>query len=245
MTTLPKILFAFLSFAVSTALAQNARISNGIVTNLSEAKMVKYVDEVDFNGLGGDAKISYSRIKGSPFWKEEWKEADLFTANGKIGSAPVKLNLATNEIYFQKGSEEWVLLDQDIVRVMIKDDSLEFQRHVPNLFVNKKKLDDFVAVLNKGSYQLLKYIRRALGSADSLFGTQKRYFFRDDVYYFIRTKDMIQPFRKLNEESFLAVLPMASQYKSWIREQKLTFKKEEDLLQFLRYYNAKITVTPE
>jgi hypothetical protein len=245
MTTLLKILVAFLCLYASRALAQNARFNNGVITNLSEAKMVKYVDEVDFNGLGGDAKISYGRIKGSPFWKEEWKEADLFTANGKIGSAPVKLNLATNEIYFQKDGEQWVLQDQDILRVAIKSDSLEFQRHVPNLFLNKKKLDDFVAVLNKGTYQLLKYTRRTLGSADSLFGTQKRYFFRDDIHYFIRTKDMIHPVRKLNEESFLAVLPMASQYKGWIREQNLSFKTEEDLLQFLRFYNTKITVAPE
>ena len=220
-------------------------MSDGVVTNLSQARMVKYVDEVNFNGLGGNARISYNRIKGSPFWRDSWQEADLYTVNGKIGTAPVKVNLATNEIYFQREDGEWVLQDNDIVRVALKKDSIELQRSIPNLFLNKKKLDDFVIVLNKGPYQLLKYIRRTLNSADSLFGTQKRYFFHDDVYYFVSTKDMIQPVKKLNEENFLAVLPLSSQFKDWIAAQKLRFKKEEDLLIFLHFYNARTSVSPE
>lgn len=236
------LLFLLAPFALP---AQNVRMNNGIITNLSEAKMVKYVDEVDFNGLGGNAKVSYSRIKGSPFWSDQWKEADLFTESSQIGTAPVKLNLATDEIYFLKNNEEWVLQDKDIVRVVFKNDSIEFQRKVANLFLNKKKVDGLVAILNQGAYQLIRYVHRTVVTADSLFGTQKRYFFRDDIDYFIRTNQMIQPIRKLNREAFLAVLPKASQYNDWINEKKLTFKREQDLLQFLQFYNSKLPNAPE
>lgn len=233
-------------FLVPLALpAQTVEMNNGIPTNLSAAKMVRYVDEVDFNGLGGKTKVSYSRIKGSPFWSDEWKEADLFTESGKVGRAPVKLNFATDEIYFLKSGGEWVLQDKDIVRVVLINDSIEFQRNVTNLFLNKKKVDDLVAILNNGTFQLIRYVHRTIGSADSLFGTQKRYFFRDDIYYFIRNKEMIQPIRRLNREAFLSVLPNATQYNGWMDERKLTFKTEEDLLRFLQFYNSKLANAPE
>ena len=103
----------------------------------------------------------------------------------------------------------------------------------------KKPLTAFVQVMNLGKCQLLKYTsRRVYPAEDSLFGTQKRYIFRDVKFYFIKTGDKVEKIKKLNTEYFLALVPEASLYKEWINQNNLSFKKEEDLLFFLNYYNS-------
>jgi hypothetical protein len=93
--------------------------------------------------------------------------------------------------------------------------------------------------MNSGKCQLLKYTnRRVYPAEDSLFGTQKRYAFKDVNFYFLRIDDKVKEIKKLNVEHFLALIPDASTYKKWIDEHNLSFKKEEDLVLFLNYYNT-------
>ena len=56
-------------------------------------------------------KIPYENITGNAFWQTEWKPATLFGRNSKERwEQVVKLNMATNEIYFKdkKGEEQVV-----------------------------------------------------------------------------------------------------------------------------------------
>ncbi len=58
---------------------------------------------------------------------------------------------------------------------------------------------------------------RKVGSADSLFGTQKKYFFTDDVFYHIWYNEKIERIKKLNKDNVIKFLPSASAYAAWIR----------------------------
>jgi hypothetical protein len=104
-------------------------------------------------------------------------------------------------------------------------------------FLNKN-FNGFIQVMNSGNYQLLKYIKRTVGSADSLFRTQKRYFFADELYYFLRFNEKIERIKRLRKESVLEYLPSASSYSTWINENNMDFRKEGDVIRFLDYYNA-------
>jgi len=192
-------------------------------------------------------KIPLSRIKGSPFLKEEWQLASLYDNNAeRINIVPVRLNLATNELHFMWKEQELVAGDDNKISFIVfhnNNDSSSigtmFIKNMPNLVLDKKPLTAFVQVMNLGKCQLLKYTsRRVYPSEDSLFGTQKRYIFRDVKFYFIKTGDKVEKIKKLNTEYFLALVPEASLYKEWINQNNLSFKKEEDLLFFLNYYNS-------
>lgn len=189
--------------------------------------------------------ISYSRIKGSPFYKEQWKKGSLYSGKRLEWIGQVRLNLATQEVHYMLNNQEFVATAENkITEVILYRDNdttmreAAFVKDVPNLLWNNKSLTGFAQVLNEGRYQLLKYTSRIVGSADSLFGTQKRYFFKDDVRYFIRKDDMVKPIRKLDEDAILTLLPVSSIHKTWIKENHLSLKKEEDLVKFLAYYNA-------
>ena len=192
-------------------------------------------------------KIPLSRIKGSPFWNEEWQLASLYDNNAqRINIVPIRLNLATNELHFMWKEQELVAGDNTKINLIVfhnNNDSSSictmFIKNIPDLVLEKKPLTAFVQVMNSGNCQLLKYTsRRVYPAEDSLFGTQKRYLFRDVNFYFLKTGDKVERIKRLNSDHFLAHIPEAALYKDWINQNDLSFKKEEDLMLFLNYYNS-------
>jgi hypothetical protein len=224
------------------AFCQNMQYNaaTGQIANLSEAKSQKIIEEVRFNEPEGNNRIPYYKIKGSPFWKDSFLPAKIYTTNGQVYSSPIRLNLVTNEIHFLKNGEEMVLVDLNIDKIIFypDKDSVLFLTNISNLIINNKKADDYVQVLNAGNYQLLKYIKRTVASADSLFRTQKRYFFADDINYFLRINEKIERIKRLTKDNIIMLLPSAFSYSAWIDENKIDFKKEYDVIRFLDHYNA-------
>lgn len=213
----------------------------GNITNLRNAISVKMIDDVTI--YGGDNKIEYSRVTGSRFWHDEWQKAALYINNKMLGIIPVRLNLVNSELHVILNSEEQVITD-DITSVIFfkeNDTSIStaaFIRHVPNLNLNNKKLDDFVQVLNYGNYQLLKYRKRYVVEGDSLFHTLKRYYFSDKVYYFMKSSAKVEKITRLSKENVLVFLPSSSSFTDWIKANNIDFKMESDVIRFLDYYNA-------
>ena len=205
---------------------------------------------VVYGSEGLTNRIPYDRVKGTPFWSDEYKSAALYSLNKRVSIRPVKLNLASNEIYFLKNDEELVLENVDVTKLIFykgKDTSeieTSFIRKVPDLVIWNKKTDDFIQVLNQGKYQLLKHTKRIVGDADSLFGTQKKYFFKDELNYFLKVNDKVEKVKKMNEEYILSLLPSSSNYKVWIKENNINFKKEEDVIRFLNYFNSQTSTSP-
>jgi len=97
----------------------------------------------------------------------------------------------------------------------------------------------YLQVLNEGAYQLLKLNEKTLGSADSLFGTLKRYFFKDESIYYINHEQALNTLKKLDRDNLLQFLPGSSGYNEWIKQNRINFKKEDDALRFVNYYNSK------
>jgi len=212
----------------------------GEITNLSEARAQKIIEEVRFYEPDGNVRLPYSRINGSPFWKDEFLPARIFTTTGKVYGSPIRLNLVTSEIHFLKNGEEMVLIDENIDKIVFsrEHDSATFLANLSPLLLNNKKENGYIQVLNAGNCQLLKYTKRIVSSADSLFRTQKRYFFTDEVTYFLRFSDKIEKVKRLNKENISKLLPSASSFDAWINENKIDFKKEDNIVRFLNHYNA-------
>lgn len=203
---------------------------------------------INFYGLGTlIEKIPYSRIKGSPFWKDEWQLATLYSGKGKLSTIPIKLNLASNEIHFLKDENEMVLDDDKISTIVFhpdKDVSKTAEVFIMNddhMKLYDKKVKGFAQVVNSGTHRLLKYTLRKVNSADSLFGTQKKYFFTDEIYYFLWHNDQIERIKKLNKDQVTQYLPSSSKYSEWINENRIDFRKESDVVRFLNHYNAQQT----
>lgn len=189
--------------------------------------------------------VPYARIKGSPFWNDIWTPASLYDNNNKlIARLPVKLNLASGELYYLNKGEPLVVADDLVRKVVIHTDTTTwnvkavFVNYLPYIYTNKQKINDFVQIFHVGYAILIKYVQRQMKVGDSALGTQKRYYFVDEINYFIQVNNKAEPIRRLSKDTIFQLLPGAFQMQGWIAERKLDMRKEEDVIQFIEYYNS-------
>lgn len=220
-----------------------------VITNLSDAIGKAAVNNVvfyksDMPGLADG--IPVYRITGSRFWNDVWMYASLYDANDKLlGRIPVKLNLNYSSVHYTDKKGDELALDPQQVRkvVFLKDTfSLEpvaiFISYLPYIYMGKEKMNDFVRVMNQGKAALIKYERKNIGAADSAFGTQKRYFYKSEVFYYLWFNSKAEEIKKLSKDALLRLLPGSTAYEGWITANRLNLKKEEDVIKFLEYYNS-------
>jgi hypothetical protein len=238
---LHKAIFIFiLALGVQSACSQ-IYIEKGPVGALKGAEMMIHGPDME------KTSIPYSRIKGSPFWQDQWQMASLYSVDNFLGVLPVRLNLVTNDVHFLKNNEELVATDENKITAIIfhpgQDTSLvtaAFTKDVNRYSEESKDLNALMQVMNYGKYELLKQVNRKLSSTDSLFGTQKRYFFTDEISYYLKSDDIVQKLKKLSEDNFYELMPAmtTAAHRKWIKDNKINFKKEEEIVRVLDYYNS-------
>ncbi len=190
--------------------------------------------------------IPYEKIKGSPFWQSQWNRAIFYDwRDSLIGTYPAKINFATQEVYYiSKNGEELSAIQGLINKVTFLKGEADDQ--VLSIFINdigevKKKANCkhcYVQEMNEGNVKLMKSTSRLLKVGDSLFGTQKRYYFADELEYFLQVEDKIYRIKKLDKETVLSLLPTAISYEAWIKEKGLRFRKESEFIDFINHYNT-------
>jgi hypothetical protein len=186
--------------------------------------------------------INYNDIQGSPFWNDKFQKADLYYNNNFVSKAEVRINLATDEVYFLKDKEELVLDSGIIDRIVFTGtkDSFEFTNQVKDLIVKGNPVKGFVQVLSAGKKcQLLKYVSKQIAKSDAISPTGKiEYLFTTQTSYYILQNDEVVHIKSLNMENILSVLNPSNKDDQWINENHINFKKEKDVVRFLNYYNG-------
>lgn len=229
-----KVFLSVIAFIAIHSFSQT-RMDIGRVGSNTMGQITFY--DVEGNGL------PYSKIKGSPLWRDEWTTANLFSADGKsYGIYQAKLNLATNEVlYLDKNGDTWAT--QSVTKIIFytgRDTSTvltAFSTGKPYL-VEKSYKDDFLQILNHGNNQLLKIVKRTVGTADSMFNTLKRYYFKNEIIYYLYTNGKTDRLKKLGKTYLLEHLPGSVKCLKWAEENNIRFYREEDVVKFIEYYNS-------
>jgi hypothetical protein len=191
-------------------------------------------------------KIPYDKITGSAFWKAEWQTATLIGRNKKERwEQEVKLNMASHEIYYRKPNGEEEVVNEGLVKIVQfhqpndpQNITSSFLNGITEPYVSEVPIKELIQILNEGKYQLLKMDNRKLMEGDSLFGTMKRYYFKNEVKYFLTNNYVVNPLKKLNKETILQMAPAGKNEQEWILQNKVDFKKEADIIRYLNQLNA-------
>ena len=233
-------LLAFLLAAVNCM--GQVFIETGSATNRRDA-----FGSINVYGSGGLSKaIPYNRIKGSTFWKDEWQKAYFFDARDSAkGSYQAKFNFGTQEVhYLNRMGQEQAAIPGELKTIvfMQKEDSNKiatiFRLNIEEVRKKANCKKCFVQELNQGDTKLLKMTKREVRSADSLFGTQKKYYFNDTEEYFVQVGEQYNKLKRLTKDNFFSFIPGKTAFDSWIREKGLRFTKESEYIIFLEHYNA-------
>ncbi len=204
------------------------------------------VHEVNFEGVENSSKmrLPYSSVKGSPFYKDELLWATFYDQKGKMtGKQKAKVNLASHEIHFIGEKEmEYVapfeLANKVVLSHEQKSDTVAvFARLVPGLQFNNKPLTDYVQQLTFGEAVLYKHTKRYVASADSMFGTLKRYYFASQNSYFLKFDADPVYINKLSLNALLSIMPESKGLLEWAKKNKINVRKEEDLVALIDEWN--------
>lgn len=191
-------------------------------------------------------RIPYDKITGNAFWKAEWVPATLIGRNKKERwEQEIKLNLASHEIYYKKPNGDEAVVNEGLVKkvqIHLPNEpekiSASFLNGITEPYISDEPIKEILQVLNEGIYQLLKMDNRKLLEGDSLFGTMKRYYFKNEVKYFIANNYVVTPIKKLNKESILQLAPAGKNEQDWILQNKIDLKKEADIVRYFNQLNA-------
>jgi hypothetical protein len=218
------------------------------VSDFSNAAFTLAVHEINFEGVqqqNGNGRLSYSSIKGSPFYIDQFHAADLYGSKGNYaGRMQVKLNMATQEVHFIGEKEkEYVAPVAYAKKVVVFSDSTGkdtlsiFERNVPGMQLNGRPITDYVEEMVNGKIKLHKYTRRYVASADSMFGTLKRYYFANTVHYFISNGTDVHLIKKMNLSHIADLLGDKGSLLQWAEQNRLNPKREEDLVAIIKRRN--------
>ncbi len=200
-------------------------------------------------------KIPYERIKGIPYWKNDYLPAQLYAPGNKLyGTFRARVNLATREVEYINGKDQTLAaFPSELAKVVFvsPDDSTKilsiFRNDLPEVnlqFMKRNKLY-YVQEMNQGPVKLLKVTDRELRVGDSMLRTLKSYYFVDMEDYFIQHENRVEKLKKLNKEEVMKYLPQPPAIDDWIKQHKIQFNREQDVLRLLEYYNQATSVKKE
>jgi hypothetical protein len=200
--------------------------------------------QISVYGMNGvNSRIPYYKFKGSPYLNPEWLKAELYQPDGKpMGIYPIRLNLVTHEVHFlDKKGYELAANDGVVSRVTFIDSlgdgkpRLTFRNDYEGVNATYNRNKKYALEMNQSDPCLLRVDIRDGREADSMFGTLKRYYFVDRYDYFVRVGKRVEKLRRLSQDEIFAVLPAKQDAVDFVRKNKLSMKKEEDVIQLFDY----------
>ncbi|MDE3251542.1 MAG: hypothetical protein KGO92_01975 [Bacteroidota bacterium] len=181
----------------------------------------------------------YSDIRGTPFLVDKWINGSVTTTKGTYASLELKYNVYDNTLVFNKDEESYEMID-DILSFTLKPKANE-----PSGFLVFKKgisgadirPGQFVQVLAEGNINLYKLPVKQVSEMSEVNAGVVQTFTNNAKYYIGKTGQL--HFIKMNKEEVLnAMQDKQSQIESFIREKKLSLRKEGDVIDLITYYNS-------
>jgi hypothetical protein len=227
--------------AFSQAYRENTR------AELDGIKASSVNNDVFVDGIGSSAgqKMKYSQVQGSPFFYDEFHPSDFYDRkNRKIGRYMSRYNLASQKFHYMSTDSVELAVDDGIGRVVVfsipgdEQHGLEFISDPSKFIIDETPFFGFLQQMNQGKIILYKHLKRSVVVADSLFGAAKKYYFGTSTTYFLGSASGNIKLKKLSDDYILSNIELTNDKKTWIKENKIKFNREADVIRFLDYYNS-------
>jgi hypothetical protein len=213
----------------------------GIVLILSlSAKSQVYLSD-PFSGKPYLAK-SYEDIRGSAFLFDDWKQSHVTDKSGTtFRNVMIKFDAYANKFFYNQGDTtyEFVTFINKVELFPLSDDTSTKMIFKNGFIVNDKLMPDkFVQVLTEGKITALKYIYKTQDEITEYNMPGKiKTFSNRMMYFFIKEGAIIsqKPGAKLLEEM---LSDKWSVIDSYIKQNSLNPKKEDDSIRIINYYNT-------
>jgi hypothetical protein len=192
----------------------------------------------------GRALNRYVGVTGDPFLLDKWiTTTKLVLLNGStIRNYKVKFNTNDNSILFLDSLENAKVAMPLLVKELRMADPAELNKSycIKTGFppIEKQTEETYYLILSEGKCSLLNYQTKAIVTTkNDLSGEISKDFEKNDTYYLYFNNTMLA--LKKSKNFLLEILhDKETDLENYIEENKISFKKIEDITRLINYYNT-------
>ncbi len=177
----------------------------------------------------------YAAMRGTPFFVDKWLLGTAETAKGKYEGIEMKFNVYDNTLLINKEDEPYEL-NEHIYSFSLNNGNqvLLFRKAKPSIDFNS---DAYLQVLVEGNINLLKMPVKKLAEMSEINAGIVQTFTNSAKYY-IEINNVVYNLIA-DKESIIKLLPSNEEKISlFIKEHKISFKKENDLIKLFNFMNT-------
>lgn len=180
----------------------------------------------------------YSGIRGTPFLVDKWIKGSVSISRGVYQNLELKYNVYDNALFFNKNDEPFEF-QEDVLAftLMPKEDPATHMVYKRGISGADLRGNEFVQVLLEAEVGLYKLdVKQLTEMSEINAGIVKT--FANTAKYYIGKNGKLK-FLKLNKQEVLAALSdKQDKIQAYINEKKYSFRKDMELVDVLKYYNA-------
>ena len=181
----------------------------------------------------------YSAVKGSPFLFEEWMKGSVTTPQGIYKNLELKLDSYNNTVFF-KSSDEPYEFQQKVIGFTLMPrpgDSSTYLVFRNGVSGNGLRPDQFIQILTEGKLSLYRSEIKLVADVNQINqGVIKT--FTTSTRYFAMKDDVLQTMKMNKASIYELIKDKEQQIDSFVAQNKLSTRKESDLIKIVQYYNT-------
>jgi hypothetical protein len=216
-----KNLLLILLFTISSINAQNIDLPTEYLQNKT---------------TGGKNSIP-DNVIGSPYENENWQIGTV-SINDDVFTREMRYNAFSDEIEMKEKGEIIVLLKRDYIKAEISNTAYSIEEYISE---NGDVRQSYFSILNQGKTQLLRKLKKDLIAAQiaaSTYQTDKPARFNEEIKYFVKLENKPAVEIKLKEKQILENLEHNKELKSYIKNNKLKLKNEQEVISLFKHYDS-------
>jgi hypothetical protein len=178
---------------------------------------------------------------GSPYFLDEWLNADIELANGAVDkNVKVRLDLIENTLQYISPEGRELIATAAIKTVILKDSSAgNVYKFVPSSFLDpmKNAKVDWYLELVSGPACLYKWITKAINQPKNYIPSESQASVISSEEFLIYADSILLPVKRIKDVPHL-LNNKVSQLDAYITTNKLSGKSESGFIELIRYYNG-------
>jgi hypothetical protein len=194
---------------------------------------------ISYSTWAQQASASASKIEGTPYLNEQYIEGEIFFGEANRTKVPVRYNIFQDLMEYQQNGKALVLDPSKKIR-MVKMGDETFV--VEKFSMDGKTKYGFLSILDTGkmtllSKKMIKYQQPLQGKALDGGDLPAKFSRLSDAYFYRIGDGELKEVGSLKD--VIASLPdKQEEVKQFAKKEKISPKKEDELLKLVRYYNS-------
>ncbi len=206
---------------------------------------IEFDDLANMGYYGSTVKESkYRTVSGSPYINESWNIGRITLANGKqTVKTPLRFNSLENHIEFMQEGQKLMIPTEKVLGFyyLEGDTRIVFERGLNHRSENITP-ETFVQTLYKGDHIFFVHYntRKTEGQQASYGSGEYRDRIRTYTNYFVQLPNgELKKLKKLKEKDVLKAFDSKKDaLKAYAKQNKLSFKKEQDVAKIIKYADS-------